>query len=99
MVEYLTKEEVMDVLDGLQHEQNISGDASSVGTLLVAKERINKLYTVRPVMTSSWKVIGNKKEVVYCGRCGYKTFAYKRTQYCPECGRKMLNGRPIHDQR
>ena len=98
MVEYLTKEEVMDLLEGVKHEQVISGNDNGVGVINVVQDRINKLYTVRPVMTASWKTIGYKRDVIYCGRCGFKTLAYKKTKYCPECGRSMLNGRSSNDQ-
>ena len=98
MVEYLTKEEVMTLLDGLKHELAIWGSEGGINAIKVAQERINKLYTVRPIMTSTWKTIGYKKDVIYCGRCGFKTLAYKKTAYCPECGRKMLNGRSTNDQ-
>lgn len=98
MVEYLTKEEVMGILDGLKHEQTIIGNEGGAKALSLAEGRINALYTVRPVMTATWKTIGYKKDVIYCGRCGFKTLSYKKTAYCPECGRKMLNGRATNDQ-
>lgn len=97
-VEYLTKEDVIDVLTGLKQERIIAKDDAGMGAMAVAIERINRLYTVRPILTGSWKVIGERRDFIYCGRCGFKTLAYKRTAYCPNCGRKMLNGRAVDDQ-
>ena len=97
-VEYLTKEEVNSVLTGLKHERLLANDDVGAGAIAVAIERVNKLYTVRPVLTGTWKTIGDRKEFIYCGRCGFKTLSYKRTAYCPNCGRRMLNGRVKDDQ-
>ena len=97
-VEYLTKEEVIGVLTGLKQERIIAHDEAGMGAMAVAIERVNKLYTVRPILTGSWKTIGERKEFIYCGRCGFKTLSYKRTAFCPNCGRRMLNGRTVNDQ-
>ena len=97
-VEYLTKEEVIGVLTGLRQERVIARDDAGVVAVEKAIEQVNRLYTVRPVLTGTWKVIGERKDFIYCGRCGFKTLSYKRTAFCPNCGRRMLNGRVVDDK-
>lgn len=97
-VEYLTKEEVMGILKGMKHELLMAQDDNGAKAVDTAIERINKLYSVRPILTATWKVIGERKDFIFCSRCGFKTLVYKRTAYCPNCGRKMLNGRTLDDQ-
>ena len=97
-VEYLTKEEIMNVLNGLKHEKLIMQDSNGATAISEAIDRINKLYSIRPVLTATWKVMGERKDFIFCSRCGFKTLVYKRTAYCPNCGRKMLNGRATDDQ-
>ena len=97
-VEYLSKEEIVGVLNGLKHERLIAQDNTGAETVDIALDRINKLYSVRPVLTATWKIMGERKDFIFCSRCGFKTLVYKRTAYCPNCGRKMLNGRAIDDQ-
>lgn len=97
-VEYLTKEEVMGVLAGLRQEWVVAKSKDGVTAVDKAVEQINKLYTVRPILTGTWKVLGDRREFIYCGRCGFKTLSYKRTAFCPNCGRRMLNGRVVDDK-
>ena len=97
-VEYLTKEEVIETLTSIRQELLVEHDEHGMTVIDKAVQKVNKLYTVRPVLTGTWKVLGDRREFIYCGRCGFKTLSYKRTAFCPNCGRRMLNGRVIDDQ-
>ena len=99
MVEYFTKDEVMEVLRGMERECIFNQLMDGKAIVSEIRKRINVLYTIRPVMTSTWKTLGNRKDVVYCGGCGFKTLAYKMSPYCPQCGKKMVNGRRANDKR
>ena len=92
MVEYTTKEEVIQVLTGFQHEALIEKKTDTAFVIGEAIKQIRSLYSIRPPQPARWRTIGDRREAIYCGGCGFKTLGYKRTKYCPNCGRPMLNG-------
>lgn len=99
MIEYFSKEEVMDVVRGVERDCMLFPENDTKAVIAQLRKQLNRLYTIRPVMTSTWKTLGNRKDVVFCGGCGFKTMAYKMTPYCPNCGKKMVNGRKADDQK
>ena len=92
VTEYITKQEVLDILRDEQGQALLNKKEDTVAVLTKAMKRVCRLYAVRPERTALWKVIGQNKEYIYCGGCGFKTLAYKRTKYCPNCGKSMMNG-------
>ena len=93
MVEYLTKAEVIALLDGASKEYMMENNNSAVKAIKTITDRVNKLYTVRPIETSRWKSLRANRDIIACETCNYLTKAYRTTQYCPQCGRLMTNGR------
>lgn len=92
MVEYVTKEEVYDILNEVSMTAMIDGKQDAVDAAQDAIKKVKKLYAVRSNVTSCWKTLGMNREAIFCGNCGFKTMAYKNSLYCPNCGRTMLNG-------
>lgn len=92
MVEYVTREEVVELLRDVQNEVTRNGVQDATAALSIAIVRAKKMYAVRPNITATWKTMGASHEFIFCGGCGFKTLAYKRTPYCPKCGRSMTNG-------
>ena len=91
MTEYVTREEVLDILDGAQRTAEITSDYH--GALQDAVQRVQKLYAYRPDRTSIWKPTASNSNAIYCEKCEFTTLAYKATKYCPSCGRHMENGK------
>lgn len=92
MVEYVTKQEVFDILNDIQMEATREEKDDAVHAATEAMKRVKALYAVRSNVFSSWKIIGTNRDVIYCGNCAFKTLAYKNSAYCPNCGRTMMNG-------
>ena len=87
-MEYLTKSEVMEYLEGYRKELTLLGKDGNLITAII--HHLNGMYTYRPLLQSQWI---RKGEFITCGRCGFKTLVYKNTRYCPNCGRQMANGK------
>ena len=87
-MEYLTKPEVMEYLEGYRKELTLQGKDGNTVTEIM--HHINGMYTYRPLIQSSWV---RKRDFISCGRCGFRTLAYKNSKYCPNCGRQMTNGK------
>lgn len=86
-MEYLSKSEIFDYLLGYRKELIIQGhDGETITNIL---HHLNGMYTYRPMLQSQWV---KKGDTISCGRCGFRTLAYKNSKYCPNCGRNMTNG-------
>lgn len=89
-MEYLSKPEVMEYLDGYRKELTLQGGNSEIVTKII--NHLNTLYTFRPTLQAQWIKKG-KKDFISCSRCGFQTLVYKNSKYCPNCGRLMANGK------
>ena len=94
MVEYVTKGEVIDLLTDEFKEVAREGNKEESAVLKRVIRRVNMMDSMRPPLPARWKTMGSRKETIFCGGCGFQTLAYKRSKYCPNCGRPMLNGVP-----
>ena len=92
-MEYLTKSEVMQYLEGYRKNLILQGKEGDTVTDIM--RHLDTMYTYRPMLQSTWV---RKGEVISCSRCGFKTLVYKNSLYCPNCGRQMVNGKR-NDQR
>ena len=91
-MEYISKQEVMEYLQGVRKNLTIQGKDGSIITEII--KALNGFYTYRPTLQSQW-VRKNGKDFIFCSRCGFQTLVYKNTKYCPECGRNMVNGKKV----
>ena len=87
-MEYLSKPEVMEYLEGYRKNIVLRGDSCDDITEII--HYINGLYTHRPTLQAQWI---RKKDSIVCSRCGFLTLIYKNTKYCPNCGKMMVNGK------
>ena len=92
MVEYITKTEVIEALQDECKRCVRQKDDGFAEVLRKVIRRVNGMESLRPPLPTTWKTLGTRKDAIYCGGCGFQTLAYKRTKFCPNCGRPMLNG-------
>lgn len=92
MVEYITKAEAIDALQDECKRCVREGEKDFADILRRTVKRINLMESMRPPLPTHWKTLGSRKDTIFCGGCGFQTLAYKRSKYCPNCGRPMLNG-------
>lgn len=56
--------------------------------LMRALENVHTAPTIEPVKHGRWE--GKDDPMTWtCSNCGYHTFRYNNTPYCPNCGAKM----------
>ena len=89
-MEYLSKPEVVKYLEGYRSALVLEGKDGGIITAILKK--IDTFYTYRPTLQAQWS---RKGDTISCSRCGYKTLVYKNSQYCPNCGRLMANGKKL----
>ena len=91
MVEYVTKEEVYDLLKEIQMQALLKGNQAASEVVGDAIRRVRRMYAVRTNVISNWKREPNR-ETISCANCGYTTVVYRNSPFCPNCGRSMVNG-------